>query len=509
MKNVLEYLENTLPSSAAKVCYRDKKTSVTFEEVYTAARAIGTFIARKTGGRRVPVVVFMPKKVQTVVSFLGAAYSGCYYVPMDSEMPASRIKLIFGNLRDFIIIADKSVTAAIEKMGYSDRSYLYEEAAECEIDDSLLAGIREKQIDTDPLYIVFTSGSTGAPKGVCACHRSVIDYIEQLSKILKVDKDTVFGNQSPLYTDACLKEIYPTLKFGAQAVFIPKMLFSFPVRLVEFLNEYKINTVCWVASALSIVSGLGTFDTVRPEHLRTVAFGSEVFPIKQFNKWRAVLPAARFINLYGPTECTGMSCYYEVDREFAETDAIPIGRPFDNTEILLLDDDKKEVARGDVGEICIRGTCVTHGYYNNPEKTAECFIQNPLQNNYPELIYCTGDLAKYNEQGELVFVSRKDYQIKHMGYRIELGEIEIAAGIMQNVAMTAAIYLKDKQQIILFYTGDTEKDDLLAYLKEKLPRYMIPADIVKLAFLPQTANGKIDRVTLTKNYTEQLTRTEE
>ncbi|MBO4795088.1 MAG: amino acid adenylation domain-containing protein [Clostridia bacterium] len=501
MKNVLEYLENTLPSSAAKVCYRDKKTSVTFEEVCTAARAIGTFIARKTGGRRVPVVVFMPKKVQTVVAFLGAAYSGCYYVPMDSEMPASRIELIFGNLRDFIIIADKSVTAAIEKMGYSDRSYLYEEAAECDTDDALLARIREKQIDTDPLYIVFTSGSTGAPKGVCACHRSVIDYIEQLSKVLKVDKDTVFGNQSPLYTDACLKEIYPTLKFGAQAVFIPKMLFSFPVRLIEFLNEYKINTICWVASALSIVSGLGTFESAKPEYLRTVAFGSEVFPIKQYNLWRSVLPEARFINLYGPTECTGMSCYYVVDREFEETDVIPIGRPFDNTDIFLLTDDIREAAYGEVGEICIRGTCVTHGYYNNPEKTSACFVQNPLQNNYPERVYLTGDLARYNDKGELVFVSRKDYQIKHMGYRIELGEIEIAAGLMDGVAMTAAVYNKEKQQIVLFYSGKVESDPLLEYIKQKLPRYMIPAELIRLDAIPQTANGKIDRVTLAKRIT--------
>ncbi len=503
MKNVLEYLENTLPTNEEKICYRDKKTSATYAVVSSGARSIGTFIAQKVGKKRVPVVVFMPKKVQTVIAFLGVAYSGCYYVPMDSEMPASRIELIFGNLRDFIIIADKSVTSVIEKMGYADRSFQYDDIVNHAPDDALLAEIRSKQIDTDPLYIVFTSGSTGAPKGVCACHRSVIDYIEQLSKVLKVNKDTVFGNQSPLYTDACLKEIYPTLKFGAQAVFIPKMLFSFPVRLVEFLNEYKINTICWVASALSIVSGLGTFDSVKPEYLRTVAFGSEVFPIKQFKKWRAVLPEARFINLYGPTECTGMSCYYEVDRDFAETDAVPIGRPFDNTEILLLGDDRREVERGEVGEICIRGTCVTHGYYNNPEKTAECFIQNPLQNNYPELIYCTGDLARYNERGELVFVSRKDYQIKHMGYRVELGEIEIAAGIMPEVAMTAAIYLKDKQQIVLFYTGTADKDALLAYLKEKLPRYMIPADVVKLAALPQTANGKIDRVTLTQQYRNQ------
>ncbi len=497
MKNVLEYLEQSAEKFTEKICYRDNKSSATFGDVYSAARSIGTFIAHKnTSGGRIPVVVFMPKKVQTVIAFLGVAYSGNFYVPMDSEMPSSRIELIFKKLSGFIIIADKSVSGIIEKMGYSDRAYYYEEASSCRADDELLSSIRKKQIDTDPLYIVFTSGSTGEPKGVCACHRSVIDYIEQLSKVLAVDQNTVFGNQSPLYTDACLKEIYPTLKFGAQAVFIPRMLFSFPVRLIEFLNEYNINTICWVASALSIVSGLGTFDTVKPLYLRTVAFGSEVFPIKHFRQWRAAAPGARFINLYGPTECTGMSCYYYVEKDFADDDVIPIGRPFDNTDIMLIGDDDREVAQGETGEICIRGTCVTHGYFNNPQKTAESFTQNPLNNNYPELIYRTGDLARYNENGELVFVSRKDYQIKHMGYRIELGDIENAASLMDGVAMSAAIYRKDIQQIILFYTGDAEKEKLLAYLKEKLPRYMIPGEMIKLATMPQTVNGKIDRVRL-------------
>lgn len=497
--NVLEYLENTYSEVPDKVCYCDNRTSLTFLEVYNRTRSIGTALAQR-GYYGVPVVVFMKKSPEAITAFLGTIAGGCYYVPMDAEMPLHRIELIFQSLGKCAVIADEASVKAVEKLGHGGDMLRYDEMIQTPADEQILARIRRDQIDTDPIYIVFTSGSTGVPKGVLACHRSVIDYIENLSAVLKVNRNTVFGNQSPLYTDACLKEIYPTLKFGATDVLVPKMLFSFPVKLVQFLNEYKINTICWVASALSLVSGLGAFDTVKPEYLHTVAFGSEVFPIRQYHLWKEVLPEARFINLYGPTECTGMSCYYEIDREFAEDDVIPIGRPFRNTRVLLLTDENKLAENGQVGEICITGTPLTLGYYRNPEKTKEAYVQNPLHSDYPDLIYRTGDLAKRNEKGELLFVSRKDFQIKHMGYRIELGEIEACADRMDGVSLSCALYDQNEKKIILVYVGSSEVEEVLPYLKTKLPRYMLPAVIERLPEMPLTLNGKIDRVTLKQTY---------
>ena len=194
-----------------------------------------------------------------------------------------------------------------------------------------------------------------------------------------------------------MKELYPTLKFGATTYLIPKSLFLFPLQLVDYLNEHRINTVCWVVSALTMISGLGALKKKVPQYLHTIAFGSEVFPIRQFNLWREALPDAKFTNLYGPTEATGMSCFYHVDREFGPEEMIPIGGPFPNTGILLLTEDDRLVEPGEVGEICIRGTCLTMGYYRMPEKTAECFVQNPLNSAYPELIYRTGDLGRYKD----------------------------------------------------------------------------------------------------------------
>ena len=498
-RNVLEYLEQTVNRLPDKVAYANETYGITFGEVYQQSRAIGSFLNQQ-GIYKEPIVVFMEKNPKTIVTFYGVIYGGNYYVPIDEEMPRHRIELIFESLKPKAVICDDITGKALENFGYQGDVYYYDDIIKTSVNEGAIVHIRDKAIDTDPIYIVFTSGSTGIPKGVVACHRSVIDYIESLSEVLGFGEDTVFGNQTPLYVDACLKELFPTLKFGATTYLIPKSYFMFPLKLVEFLNEYKINTICWVVSALTMISAFGALEKQVPTYLHTIAFGSEVFPIKQFNLWRKYLPEAKFVNLYGPTEATGMSCYFEVNREFALEDVIPIGKPFRNTEIILLDEQNQIPEEGSTGEICIRGTSLTLGYYNNFEKTNEVFIQNPLNKIYPELIYCTGDLGKYNEFGELIFVSRKDNQIKHMGHRIELGEIEIVANMQEEIKSACCIFDPTKKKIVLYYVGDITTAEVANYLKEKLPRYMIPNVIEVLDSMPLTANGKINRVLLKDMY---------
>ena len=498
--NVLNYLNNIVGKCPDKIAYSDGQISLTFREVYDNARSIGSHLY-SMGVYKKPVVIYMNKSPREIAAFFGVVYSGCYYVPIDEEMPADRIELILDNVKSPVIICDNDTLEAAKKLQQPGQSILlFDDAVMTVPDESALDHISRKAIDTDPIYIVFTSGSTGIPKGVVACHRSVIDYIEQLSEVLEFDENTVFGNQSPLYFDACLKEVYPTIKFGATDYLIPKRLFSFPVKLIEYLNEHRINTICWVASALAIVSSFKTFDEITPEYLRTVAFGSEVFPIPQFNKWKETLPNVRFINLYGPTECTGMSCYYRVDRKFDESETIPIGRPFDNTEIILLNEEGMVVPPGDDGEICIRGTAVTLGYYNDRDRTDAVFVQNPLNPYYPEIIYKTGDIGRYDSDGELIYVSRKDFQIKHMGHRIELGEIEANVNSIDGIKLSACVYDKTSDVIALYYVGDVAEKDMERMLKDKLPRYMLPRKTFCLDNIPFTGNGKIDRVTLLKMF---------
>ena len=501
--NILEYLEQTVLRCPDKVAFANEEMGLTFREVYQQARSIGTRLHQE-GYYRQPIVVFMRKHPTTLAAFFGAIYAGCYYVPLDDEMPRHRIELIFQTLGNGgALICDETTEKIAQELNYQGKIFSYQ-ALSCGMEDAAaLAQIREKQLDIDPIYIVFTSGSTGVPKGVVACHRSVIDYVEHLCEVLKFDENSVFGNQTPLYFDAYLKEVIPTLKYGATTILIPKQLFMFPIKLVEFLNEHNINTLCWVVSALTMISSFRTFETVKPEHLRTIAFASEVFPIKQFKLWRQALPEARFINLYGPTETTGICCYYEVDREFSEEETLPVGRPFKNTQILLLDENNQIPPVGQQGEICVRGTRLTLGYYCNPEKTNEAFVQNPLNHLYPELIYRTGDLGRWNERGELEFAGRKDYQIKHMGHRIELGEIEVIVNMHPQVRSACCIFDQEKKKIVLYYTGDLAVAELTSYIKGKLPRYMVPNVTKQLDNLPLTPNGKIDRNRLKTLYAEK------
>lgn len=502
--HILEYLDQTVLRVPDKLAFGGVTDAdgVTFRETHERSRAIGTWLASQ-GIYKEPVVVFMDRHPNAVVAFLGALQGGCYYVPIDQEMPRIRIDLILENLKPRVIICDESTLETAKTFDFHGQLCLYSELIQTAVQEDALSDIRANSIDTDPVYVFFTSGSTGIPKGVAACHRSLINYIEQLSDVLGFDETTVFANQTPLYFDASLKDIYPTLKFGATAYIVPKSIFKFPMKVLEFINEHEINTLCWVVSALTMLSAFGALQEMPPKSLRTVAFVGEVFPVKQFNIWKRTLPEVRFTNLYGPTEGTGVCCYYHVDREFAPDEAIPIGRPFKNTDVMLLTDQNTLAAPGEQGEICIRGTAVSLGYINDPERTASAFVQNPLNHAYPELIYRTGDIGRRNENGDLVFVSRKDFQIKHMGHRIELGEIEANVNMIDTIKSAGCIYDNEKGKIVLFYVGDITEKELMQDLKQKLQRYMLPNTIKQLEAMPLTATGKINRVLLKENYMKE------
>ena len=499
-KSILSYLEKSEQTFPDKIAFSDDKYELTYHELANSARSIGSFLIEKIGIRKA-VVVYMEKNARNIVAFMGAAYAGCFYVPLDAQMPMERINIILKTLQPAAVIYDDKTEKFLSLMETDCIKVLYDEICILPQDKEKLEITLREMIDTDPLYILFTSGSTGIPKGVIVCHRSVIDYSDWVVKTFNLDERTIFGNQTPFYFSMSVLDIFATIRSGATLHIIPKMLFSFPVKLLGFLKEKEINTIYWVPSALSIVANLGALDVVQLPSLKKILFAGETMPTKQLNIWRRHVPDATYANLFGPTEVTDIGIYYVVDREFSDDEPIPIGVPCDNVDALVMDEDGKLVKEsGKIGELLIRGSFLACGYYNDPQKTKETFIQNPFNNSYPEKVYSTGDLVYWNENEELVYVSRKDFQIKHMGNRIELGEIENAMSALDGVDMCCCLYNKESDQIVAVYTGNLEMKRLSQLLKKKLLRYMMPNICHRMESMPLNMNGKIDRKKLKDKY---------
>jgi non-ribosomal peptide synthetase component F len=278
-------------------------------------------------------------------------------------------------------------------------------------------------------------------------------------------------------------------------VLVPEEIFPYPAKLVDFLKINGVTTIFWVPSILTTLANFKILDEAELPPLKNILFAGEVMPARTLNYWRRKYPAAVFSNLYGPTEITVDCTYYTIDREFGDDDVIPIGFPCRNTDILILTEENQEAKEEEQGELCVRGSSLALGYWNNPEKTAAAFTQNPLNRWYPERIYRTGDLVYRNRAGEIIFVGRRDLQIKHMGYRIELGEIEHACLQTEGVRNCCVVYNKKRSEITLFYEGDQElapgptRERLLAFL----PKYMLPTVFRRVERLPRNSSGKIDR----------------
>lgn len=495
--NVLEWLEFSAKRVPEKTALQDEQEQITFKEYHDKSIGIAEAILEAGYGTKKPVVVYIEKGVKVLVSFMGIVYSGNFYSPIDTEMPAARVNKILEILKPELVITTKELEKEFRAFDYHGKFLFYEETKEKE-ESLIVQNAVSSIIDTDLLYVLFTSGSTGVPKGVCITHRSVIDYIDWVTGMFGITEQDSFGNQAPFYFDNSILDIYSAMKSGAVLHIIPQKLFSQPVLLLEYLKMHKINTIFWVPSALIVVSRLKALRNVdMTGTLKRVLFCGEVMPNKQLNIWRKYLPDVVYANLYGPTEITDACTYYIVDRKFGDDEPLPMGYPMRNTDIMVLDEDDCLVTDTDiVGELCVRGTGLSTGYYRNPEKTQAAFVQNPLNNIYEEKIYRTGDLVKYNERHELVYLSRKDFQIKHMGHRIELGEIETAVSSLPGVSLCCCLYDEKHSRIVLFIDKNMKKDEINQQLKRMIPEYMLPGKIIVREEMPVNANGKIDRVKL-------------
>lgn len=506
--NVLEYFEKTVLKHKEKIAIIDNESKLTFNELEKCAKNLCHYINIKTNATNQPVSIFLPKGVNSIIAFLGTLYSGNFYVPLDIESPQKRLDTIINNLEPKIIITTKKYLEILLLQKFDkNRILLIDEIFNKKItyNNKLILQNIENVIDADPVYTIYTSGSTGTPKGVVISHRGVIDYIDWAVNCFNVNSDTIIGNQAPFYFDNSTLDIYLCLATGATLIIIPKYLFIFPVRLLEYIKEKEINFIFWVPSVLISIANIKLLDKVDVNCLKKILFAGEVMPMKHLNYWRKRLKNSLFANLYGPTEITVDCTYYIVEKDFHDDESLPIGIPCCNSDVFILNKDDKKADKNEKGELCVRGSSLALGYWNNFKKTNEVFTQNPLNKNYPDKIYRTGDIVYKNKEGLIIFVGRKDSQIKHQGYRIELGEIENAVLSISKIDNACVLYHEKDKNIILFYESKKELNTIFIRkeLISLLPKYMLPTKYIYFKKLPLNANGKVDRKSL-KNYNISL-----
>ncbi len=498
--NFIDNFEQTVNRVPDNVAVKHRDNELSFRDLRNRARIMGTLLAEKVDySRNAPVAVFLPKSLSAVVADLGVLYSANPFMNLDIKMPAERIQSILIQVCPIAIIT--SVEYA-KKLPTTDCLLIFIDDVDWtniqSIDESLNQ-FRTSLIDTDPFCLINTSGSTGTPKAVILNHRSFFDFISVSNERFCFDGTEVMGSLSPIVFDIFDFELCMMMINGSQIVLLDAMLASFPARLLETLKLYQVSFIFWVPSIMVNIANLQLLDRIPLPDLKMIWFAGEVFPTKQFLVWFDALPHSLFVNLYGPIEITLDCTFYIIDQRPNESDPLPIGIPYKNTDILILNDGNQLCGIGEEGELCVRGTSLAMGYYNNPEKTAMAFTQNPLNTAYPEIIYRTGDIVFRRDDGNIIFKGRKDNLIKHMGYRIELDEIEhVMVNRLKLVKHCCAVYRYASKEIVLYYENDQELTDkaFRTVISTLLPNYMLPSVYIWVDELPRNVNGKIDRLRL-------------
>lgn len=511
MNSAVKLLDRAASLWGERTALTDETQSLTFGAWRDTALRIGSgLLDDPQTAAGAPIIVYLPKSARALTAFMGVLYSGAPYVPVDAHIPMARLQKIIDNLSPAAVLTEPALAGNLDKLerGVPVRD-LETLAAHAPDRDAIDTALR-RVIDTDPIYVMYTSGSTGAPKGVTIPHRGVIDYARWVCETFSFGTDTVMANQAPFYFDNSVFDIYGTLQSGAHLELIPESLFLFPSKLPEFLESRGVTSIFWVPTVIINVANTTDLTQFDLSRLKNVSFCGEIMPNKQLNIWRRALPHCKFANLYGPTEITDVCTYYRVERDFADTDPLPIGRACENMRIVILNDEGAVCKTGETGELCVRGAGVALGYWNAWDISDRAFAQNPTHNLYYDRLYHTGDLGYISERGEIEFIGRRDTQIKLKGNRIELGELENAAMCVPDVTRACAIFFAEREEIALVIESENayKLRPFLRQLRQYVPGYMLPAHLTVMPRLPMTANDKIDRVTLRGMIEKELEGTE-
>jgi amino acid adenylation domain-containing protein len=523
--NLLYRLLERRPTDAARTALEIGGQSVSYARLAALSERLAAALAAAGIGRGDRVGIYVPKGLSAYVSIFAALRLGAAYVPLDPSAPIARIRLMVRDARLGAAITTASLASSLLAGDLGDSQTLFVEGEELppgggiEIRSwadavadpgSPAAAAPAVSMDADDLaYILYTSGSTGVPKGVMISHRGASAFVEWAVSALGLqDGDRVAG-VAELFFDLSVLDLFATLSAGATLVPLPPGILLRPEEAADWIAAERISVWYSTPSTLILLLEEGRLERRRFPYLKRVLFAGEVFPTKHLRRLRRALPDTELYNLYGPTE-TNVCTWYRVDEVPADDlETIPIGRPCAGTRVIALGADGSRTAAGEEGELWVQGPTVMRGYWDDPEQTAR--VLRPLPGRPDDGTWLqTGDLAHCGRDGVFHFHGRRDQMVKVRGYRVEPGEVETALYGHPDVREVAVVAVPDEDRgvklrawVVPAEAGRFSIVRLKTFLGQRLPAYMIPAEILRVAELPKTPSGKIDRRELASRVTSR------
>jgi amino acid adenylation domain-containing protein len=520
----VEYLLHRLLQRSAEdrpeqVAVEDGARAISYAELDARSSQVAHLLQELGVSKGDRVGLYLNKSLESIVGIYGILKAGAAYVPFDAQAPLARLAYIAGNcgIRVMLTGTEKSGTwaelvsedSAIDALVALNGQALRPEdlpsgvmvLSASAVDDQPETASHVEVIDIDLAYILYTSGSTGVPKGVMLSHLNALTFVRWVVDRFSVRAEDRLSNHAPLHFDLTILDVFASAGAAATVVLVPQETSVFPVEVRRFIEEKRITIWYSVPSVLSMLVQRGSLHGGEFPHLRTLFFAGEMFPTKYLRSLMRFLPQVEFLNLYGPTE-TNVCTYYHVPRlPDDQTEPIPIGKAIDNVEVFAVTDDGRVADPGEIGELYVRGTTVMHGYWGDRERTARGLIPNPHGGQLHDPVYKTGDLVRQDADGNYHLLGRRDHQIKSRGYRIELGDIETALYAHPGVIECAVIAVPDNlitnrvAAFVVARDGVTQQE-LAGFCRDRIPHYMIPEEFRFVGSLPKTSTGKIDRSAL-------------